>query len=200
MILLQRAAVSLLLMVAVACGGEPAPAVDTAVDSVPDSVDSTPETTSPAAALDSPESAVSVLRAYYAAIARGNYSRAFVLWADSGAASGQTLDEFQRGYAETASVDVGIGLPGQIEGAAGSRYIGIPVELRARRVDGGEQCFRGSYTLRLSVVPGAIPEQRAWRIYSADLASCGEQDTAQAATVAVSRAGLSSFGGRAPDL
>jgi hypothetical protein len=34
---------------------------------------------------------------------------------------------------------------------------------------GAKQRFEGSYTLRRSVVDGATPEQRAWRIYRASL-------------------------------
>lgn len=169
-----RSFVISLLFLAAACGGDPG-ARESA--STPDSAavadsaaraDTMQERPDP----ESPESAVSVVRAYYAAIARGNYGRAYVLWADSGAASGQTFDEFQAGFALTASVDAGIGLPGRIEGAAGSRYISVPIEIRARLANGGEQCFSGSYTLRYSVVPGAMPEQQAWRIQSAELETC----------------------------
>ena len=65
-----------------------------------------------------------------------------------------------------------MGEPGRIEGAAGSRYIRIPVEVRATTADGAAQCFRGSYTLRRGVVPGATEEVRRWRIYSAELREC----------------------------
>jgi hypothetical protein len=56
-----------------------------------------------------------------------------------------------------------------VEGAAGSRYVTIPVTVRAETTTGREQRFVGSYTLRHSVVDGATPDQRQWRIYSASI-------------------------------
>ena len=51
----------------------------------------------------------------------------------------------------------------------GSRYIEVPVSVEATSRDGKVRRFVGAYTLRRSVVDGATPEQRAWRIASADL-------------------------------
>lgn len=121
----------------------------------------------------SPGAAVAVIRDYYAAIAAGDYAGAYRYWASGGAASGQTFEEFRRGFAGTASVRVEVGEPGRIEGAAGSRYISIPVEVHATTTAGAAQCFRGSYTLRRVVVPGASEEMRRWRIHSAELRECG---------------------------
>ncbi|HEX6939443.1 MAG TPA: hypothetical protein VF158_08525 [Longimicrobiales bacterium] len=120
----------------------------------------------------SAEAAAAVVRDYYAAIAAGDYARAYAHWADGGAASGQSFDEFRRGFARTASVRAVVGRPGRIEGAAGSRYVAIPVEICATTTDGAAQCFRGTYTLRRAVVPGASEEMRRWHIYSADIARC----------------------------
>src|SRR5690606_24681835 len=106
------------------------------------------------------EAAAAVIRSYYDAIARRDYASAYRLWAGQGAASGQSYEEFRRGYAETAAVEVAIGEPGRVEGAAGSRYVQVPVEIRARTTAGADQCFRGTYTLVRSVVPGATAEQR----------------------------------------
>lgn len=123
----------------------------------------------------SAEAAVAVIRGYYAAIDASDYARAYRYWAGEGEASGQTFEEFRRGFAGTASVRVDVGEPGRIEGAAGSRYIRIPVEVHATTAQGTAQCFRGSYTLRRAVVPGATEEQRRWRIYSAELRECGAE-------------------------
>lgn len=143
-----------------------------------------------------PAAAVAVIRDYYDAIARGDFAHAYAHWADDGAASGQSFEEFRSGYAETASVEVEIGEPGRIEPAAGSRYIRVPVEIRAVRTDGRAQCFRGRYTLRRGVVPGASADQRRWRIHSADLAPCdpvardpGAEPAARAAAAVVDRFG-----------
>jgi hypothetical protein len=111
--------------------------------------------------------AVEVIRAYYNAIAERNYRGAYRLWSNQGEGSGQRFEEFQRGYWQTRSVDVTIGTPGRVEGAAGSRYVDIPVTLRATMKDGSVEHYSGHYTLRRSVVTGATADQQAWRIYSA---------------------------------
>lgn len=123
----------------------------------------------PAAAPDSPQAAAEMVRRYYSAVAAGDYAAAYHLWADNGQASGQTPDQFQAGYADTAEVQAHVGPPGQIGAAAGSRYVDVPVEVFATTSSGVQQHFQGTLTLRRSVVTGATPDQRTWRIYSADV-------------------------------
>jgi hypothetical protein len=119
-------------------------------------------------------SALAVLNAYYDAINRKDYPRAYSLWGSNGEASGKTLAQFSSGFARTESVELTLGEPGAIEGAAGSRYIEIPVTMNARLSDGTNQHFSGTYTLRRSVVDGATPEQRQWRIYTAHIVEIGK--------------------------
>lgn len=114
-----------------------------------------------------PGEAVAVVRAYYGAINAADYAAAHALWAAG--ASGQSPDQFAQGFADTASVLVDVESPGRIEGAAGSRYIEVPVAVEARQRDGGVRRFVGAYTLRRAVVDGASEAQRQWRIASADI-------------------------------
>ena len=113
--------------------------------------------------------AAAVIRDYYAAVNNRNYRKAFELWSGKGEASKQTFDEFKNGFAETASVEIVIGELGRMEGAAGSLYITIPLVIEAKTTRGETQKFAGEYVLRRSVVDGATAEQRAWRIYSAEI-------------------------------
>jgi len=115
------------------------------------------------------DAAIAVVRTYYEAINASDFDRAHALWSDGGNASGQTAEQFARGFADTAGVVAQIEAPGRIEGAAGSRFIEVPVAVEARTRDGGVRRFVGAYTLRRSVVDGASPEQRQWRIASADI-------------------------------
>ena len=115
------------------------------------------------------QAAAEVLRRYYSAIDAGGYADAYHLWSSNGRASGQTLDEFAAGFADTRSVQLEVGAPGRVEGAAGSRYITIPVVVRAETKSGEAQHFDGSYVLRRSVVDGASQAQREWRISSAEV-------------------------------
>jgi hypothetical protein len=117
----------------------------------------------------SPRDAANVVREYYRAIQERRYEDAYRAWVSDGAASGKTLDVFRSGFASTASVQVVVGTPGPIEGAAGSRYIEVPVRLVAVAQDGTRESFTGKYVLRRSVVDGATAEQRTWRIYSAQV-------------------------------
>jgi hypothetical protein len=121
------------------------------------------------AARDSSDGAANVIRGYYRAINERRFGDAYRLWASGGVASGKSLEAFRDGFASTASVEVVLEPPGRIEGAAGSRYVEIPVRITAVTTDGGRQAFIGTYTLRRNVVDGATPEQRAWRIHSAKI-------------------------------
>lgn len=113
--------------------------------------------------------AVAVLRDYYAAISARDFTRAHAMWSDGGKASGQTLEQFAAGFANTTSIVAEPGVPGRVEPAAGSRYVEVPVSISATRDDGSVHRYLGNYTLRRAVVDGASAEQRAWRIATADI-------------------------------
>ncbi len=112
-----------------------------------------------------------MIRRYYEAITAGEHERAYRLWSNNGAASGQSLEEFRRGYAQTETVQADVGAPSEPEGAAGSVYVKVPVVVRAVTASGEQQHFEGTYTLRRSNVDGATAEQRAWRIYDAAISA-----------------------------
>lgn len=118
---------------------------------------------------DSAKAMTALIRAYYGAINERRYADAYRLWGSQGAASHQSFDAFRSGFSETASVSATPGTPGPMEGAAGSRFVEVPVRVTATLKSGTLQEFAGSYTLRRSVVDGATTDQRAWRIYTAKL-------------------------------
>jgi hypothetical protein len=111
--------------------------------------------------------AVAWIEGYYRAINERHYGDAYARWEQGGKASGKTFEEFRKGFDHTNRVEAHVGSPGLVGAAAGSRYIEIPIRIVARDWNGSEQAYAGSYTLRLSVVDGATPEQRSWHIYSA---------------------------------
>lgn len=116
-----------------------------------------------------PTAARQVVIDYYAAIDARDYAKAYALWSDNGAASGQSYGNFSGGYANTRSVKAGVGEPFDEEGAAGSRYIRVPVELKALQRDGSERAYRGRFTLRAAMADGASEEQRHWHLASAEM-------------------------------
>jgi len=128
--------------------------------------ESLPPATAPIRA-GSPEEAI---RAYYAAIDAGEFARAYRLWAREGEASGQSYAAFRQGFASTRRSEVRVSGPVQSEGAAGSIYATVPVEVNAVLKDGTRQHFTGQYVLRrVNDVPGATEEQLNWHIESASL-------------------------------
>ncbi len=161
------------------------PVASSSIASNPNSPVSTPSTspipsTSPTPSISpasstsndaaSPQQAVQVIRDYYRAINGRDYETAYSAWDRDGAASQQSFEEFRQGFANTASVAVEVGEPGQMDGAAGSSYIEIPVTVTAVTQSGSPQRFRGSYVLRrVNDVPGSTPEQRRWHLYSATI-------------------------------
>ena len=117
------------------------------------------------------DSAVASLRGYYAAIDRRDYASAYAGWGDDGPPGHPTLADFARGFARTDSVRLDVGRPGRIEGAAGSRYVDVPVTVHAFEGGGGATTYTGSYVLRRTVVPGASDANRRWHLYRATLAA-----------------------------
>lgn len=106
---------------------------------------------------------------YYAAIDSRDYAKAYALWSDKGAASGQSFQHFSGGYANTRSVKADVGDPRDEEGAAGSRYIQVPVVLKAVQQDGSERDYRGHFILRAVMADGASEEKRHWHLASAEM-------------------------------
>lgn len=112
------------------------------------------------------QDAVQLIRNYYRWINQKKYEGAFGIWEkreDGNAANGQSFVKFKNGFGDTATVSVEIGEPGEIEGAAGSNYIEIPVVISATTKSGQAQKFAGTYTMRSS----NVADDRSWYIYSA---------------------------------
>lgn len=117
----------------------------------------------------SAEAAAAVVQRYYRALDAQDYGTAWQLWGDDGQ-PGNSYEKFRQGYARTRSVQVTLGQPGPVEGAAGSSYVSIPVTVKARLADGTRQTFSGRYQLRrVNDVDGASAEQRRWHLDSAKL-------------------------------
>ena len=68
-------------------------------------------------------------------------------------------------FADHAEYRAEVGMPGRVEGAAGSLWVEVPVRVRGRMRDGATFDKRGAVVLRrCNAVPGCTPEQRRWRI------------------------------------
>ena len=104
----------------------------------------------------SAQGAGQVLQRYFAFVESGNSAEANKLWSEGAA----KLD-----LSPYKEVHANIGAPGDLEGAAGSIYVDIPVQLYGRTIAGKEFNARGNMTLRrVNDVPGSTAEQREWHI------------------------------------
>ncbi len=123
-----------------------------------------------------PESAVALIQNHYRKISEGRFEEAYKDWEGDGKASGKSLVAFINSYVQTPQVEVTPGAPSAIEGAAGSRYITIPVHVAAIKAGGFRTEYAGEYVLRYSVVEGAKPRWQ-WRIYSQKLKRAAPADS-----------------------
>ncbi|WP_109808533.1 hypothetical protein [Sphingosinithalassobacter portus] len=117
----------------------------------------------------SAEAAQDAIRRYYSAINAQDYATAYATWSSNGEASGKSYEAFASGFARTRHTAVMFGNPGEVEGAAGSVYIELPVTIDAQLDDGTHQKFTGSYTLRQVNGPNGPGPSQGWHIASAKL-------------------------------
>jgi len=118
----------------------------------------------------SAQGAADVVQRYFAFVESRRYDEARALWSDGGRAGGPNAQAFATRFADYLEYHGLVGAPGQIEGAAGSLYVQIAVQVYGRRKDGRELHELGSATLRrVNDVPGSTPEQRLWRITEVEL-------------------------------
>ena len=105
-----------------------------------------------------------VLQSYFALLESDRGTQAGALWSNSA-----EKGKFDARLAKYSEIHANIGKPGDPEGAAGSSYVDIPVQLDGRLKDGKEFHSLGSMTLRrVNDVDGSTAEQRKWHIYKAD--------------------------------
>jgi len=74
------------------------------------------------------------LQAYCDAVATKRYGDAYAFWGDGGKRSGLTLAQFRESFAKYAAYDCHLYTPGDMEGAAGSSYVTIPLKVTGNTV------------------------------------------------------------------
>lgn len=128
------------------------------------SVPAQPPTAAPSASGDDGTAAAQTVLDYYDAINQHTYDRAYSLWAQNGAASNQTFDQFKQGFADTVQVSIQLETP-----SAGAGGFSVPITLTSivnlPNSDQQVQHFRGTYTVQ----PGA----NGWQLASASIAEAG---------------------------
>lgn len=112
-----------------------------------------------------PSQATAVITDYYRAINAHDYARAYAYWDANGAASGHSFEEFRQSLTDVRDIRVTAGTPSPVEGAAGSRFITVPVTVVNLAPNGARTELTGTYDLRYSVADGATEAQRHWHLY-----------------------------------
>ncbi len=97
--------------------------------------------------LDDRSDAVLVLRSLFNAVNRHEYLRAYSYWQDK--TQLPSFDQFQKGYENTASVELTTGTVASDAGA-GQIYYSVPTVLKSETAAGEQQTFSGCYTLHLA--------------------------------------------------
>jgi hypothetical protein len=110
------------------------------------------------------------LQEYCDAVATKRYRDAYGYWSDNGKATGMTLQQFRDSFAKYGAYDCHIGKPGDTEGAAGSVYTTIPLQVTGVLTKGGGFRLEGPVTMRrVNDVDGSSAEQRRWHIATSGL-------------------------------
>lgn len=149
----------------VACGersSNPPHRVDSAT--VSDTASAPASGTVPDSVGRSPEDAAAIVRAYLGALTQRDFGQASALWEPGADAAAVDSAAFARAHGDTTVLEFDVSAPGRVEGAAGSRYVVVPVVMRGSARDRPALLLHGQVTLRRSVVDGATEAARRWRI------------------------------------
>lgn len=120
--------------------------------------------------LKSAQGASQVMQLFGRLLEQREFARARMLWSDNGRTSGLTEAEFVAAHDKYASIYSEVGEPGQLQGAAGSVYVDIPLRLYGTLNSGKPFNLMGPVTLRrVNEVDGSTEEQRRWHIVRSGL-------------------------------
>src|SRR3546814_14584662 len=87
-----------------------------------------------------------------------------------------TFDEFKESFSKYQEYHANIGAPGRIEGAAGSLYVEVPVQVYGGLITGEEFNMLGSVQLRrVHDVPASTPEQPQCHIAASNVKTGPQQ-------------------------
>lgn len=116
----------------------------------------------------SPQGAAQVVQGYYGLLEERRFDDAQDMWNEQGAIGSEEDDAFARRFRNFSEIHANVGAPGQIEGAAGSLYVVVPVQVYGRLAANGKPWYRlRQVTLRrANDVPGSSKADRRWHIES----------------------------------
>lgn len=117
---------------------------------------------------DGPQGAAQVVQGYYALLEAKKFEDAQDLWNQSNPIGAQDDAHFAARFRGFSEIHANIGAPGEPEGAAGSSYVTVPVQVYGRIAANGKPWYalRQVTLRRVNDVDGSTTEQRRWHIDS----------------------------------
>jgi hypothetical protein len=117
---------------------------------------------------DSAQGAAQVVQGYYGLLEEKRFEDAQDLWNPAGAIGSQDDAHFAARFRGFGEIHANIGAPSAPDGAAGSTYVTVPVQVYGRIAANGHpwHALRQVVLRRVDDVPGSTQEQRRWHIES----------------------------------
>lgn len=115
---------------------------------------------------DSAQGAAQVVQGYYGLLEEQRFADAQDLWVPTGAIGSQDDTHFAARFRGFSEIHANIGAPSEPEGAAGSLYVAVPVQIYGRIAANGKPWYglRQVILRRVNDVEGSTAEQRRWHI------------------------------------
>ncbi|MEJ7935763.1 hypothetical protein WG907_16055 [Sphingobium sp. AN558] len=116
----------------------------------------------------SAQGAAQVVQGYYGLLEQKRYGDAQDLWSDNSPEGAQDDAHFALRFRGFSEIHANIGAPRHPEGAAGSSYVTVPVQVYGRIAANGSPWYRLRQVVlrRVNDVPGASAAERRWHIIS----------------------------------
>ena len=146
----------------------PAPSAPPAVSNMPEPQ---PVPTAKQTVVDpkSTEAAVELLQGFVALLNQRKFDEAYMLLGPNA----PPRNEFMGMWGQFDSLHVKVGTPGKQEGAAGSIYLSVPLEVSAVGHGEGLRWTDTAILRRVNDVPGSTDAQRHWHIERIDRGNAG---------------------------
>lgn len=117
---------------------------------------------------DSGQGAAQVVQGYFGLLESKKFEDAQDLWDQEGAIGSQDDAHFAARFRGFSEIHANIGAPSEPEGAAGSTFVTVPVQVYGRIAANGKPWYalRQVTLRRINDVPGSTADDRRWHIES----------------------------------
>ncbi|MFZ2995467.1 hypothetical protein [Sphingobium sp.] len=117
---------------------------------------------------DSAQGAAQIVQGYYGLLEEKRFVEAQDLWNQSSAIGSQDDAHFVARFRGFSEIHANVGAPSEAEGAAGSLYVTVPVQIYGRIAANNRPWYalRQVTLRRVNDVPGSSAEARRWHIES----------------------------------